>query len=137
MLSATAEYALRAVVCLARSGDTPLTARQVAEQAELPRDYAAKVLGDLAQAGIVRGRRGLGGGYTLAGDAGALTALEVVDAVDPIRRIETCPLGRPGHEQLCPLHRRIDRVAADARMAFARTRIVDLMDESGSPLCRE
>ena len=137
MISVTAEYALRAVVVLAQSAGTPLTARDVAEAGSLPRDYTAKVLGDLAQAGIVHGRRGIGGGYTLLRAPNDLTALEVVNAVDPIRRIERCPLDRPDHEELCPLHKRIDRVAADAQAAFAKTRISDLLDEQGRALCEE
>jgi Rrf2 family transcriptional regulator, nitric oxide-sensitive transcriptional repressor len=137
LISLTAEYALRAVVCLANAGGTLLTARELSETAGLPRDYTSKVLTDLVRAGLVRGRRGIGGGYALIRPPEELTTLDVVDAVDPIRRIEVCPLDRPGHENLCPLHRRIDHVAVLAREAFASTTIAELLEEEGKPpLCQ-
>lgn len=138
MISQTAEYALRAVVCLARTPDRALTARELAEEGELPPDYASKVLKELVRAGIAVGRRGLGGGYRLAGPAAGLTLLEVVSAVDPIRRIHTCPLGRADHVRLCPLHRRLDAVAAEAEAAFEATTVAQLLaEEGGGGLCAD
>jgi Rrf2 family nitric oxide-sensitive transcriptional repressor len=40
-----------------------------------------------------RGRSAAGGGFTLAKAPAKLRILEIVQAVDPIQLIETCPLG--------------------------------------------
>ena len=51
-----------------------------------------------------------------------LTILEVVNAVDPVQRIESCPLGIAAHgTNLCPLHRRLDLAleAVEAHLAAA------------------
>ena len=50
MISRTAEYALRAAVCLAESDGQPLTASQIAEASQVPVDYLAKVMRALGRA---------------------------------------------------------------------------------------
>ncbi len=81
MNSQTTEYALRAVVYLAGRGEGAAAARQIAEATGIPRSYLSKLLGSLVQGGILEARRGIGGGFTLARDPAALTALEVVRCV--------------------------------------------------------
>ena len=57
---------------------------------------------------------------TLAKPPGELTILEVVNAVEPIGRIKTCPLGLSSHGvNLCPLHRRLDAALAASRTPSA------------------
>lgn len=138
MISQTGEYALRAVVCLADTEHSAMTAQQIAAIGKVPPGYMAKVLMALSRAGILHSRRGLKGGFTLARPASELTVLEVLDAVDPVQRIRNCPLGVDEHAgKLCALHQRLDAVAAQVEGAFGSQRILDLLDRSTSnrPLC--
>lgn len=113
MFSSTAEYALRAAVFLAMHAGKRANSREIAEQTRSPAGYVSKVLQDLAIAGIVDSQRGPNGGFLLARPAERITVLDVVNAVDPIRRIETCPLGIPSHgTALCRLHRKLDDAIA-------------------------
>ncbi|MFG0316967.1 MAG: RrF2 family transcriptional regulator [Planctomycetota bacterium JB042] len=133
MISPTAEYALRAVVCLGNAAPEPQTNQQIAEATKVPPAYLSKVLQGLARAGIVRSQRGLGGGYTLLRDLDEVTVLEVVETVDPLRRIESCPLDLAGHgKNLCPLHRHLDGVIESVIEAFGDTTIGDLVREPRS-----
>ena len=78
------------------------------------------------------------GGFVLAKPADKITILEVVTAVDPIRRIRECPLGLPGHGvNLCPLHRRLDTALASVEMAFAESTLAEVLAEptQSVPLC--
>ena len=61
---------------------------------------------------IGKARRGITGGFTLAREPVTLTLPELVNAVDPVQRTFTCPLGLPEHEPLCSLHRRLDMAYA-------------------------
>lgn len=138
MLSQTVEYALRAVVHLADKAPAARTSEQVATVTRVPQAYLSKILQSLSRAGIVRSQRGIHGGFSLARDAATLTLLEVVNVVDPIRRIHTCPLGLKTHGiHLCPLHRRLDNALASVEEAFATTTLADILSEpTGSiPLC--
>src|SRR5437764_12024008 len=113
MFSQTVEYALRAVVHLAHEAPAARTTEQIAAATRVPRAYLAKVLQGLVRAGLVHSQRGVGGGISLARPADELTILEVVNAVEPIRRIRSCPLNLKSHGvNLCPLHRRMDQALA-------------------------
>ncbi|MDE3195153.1 MAG: Rrf2 family transcriptional regulator [Acidobacteriota bacterium] len=131
MLSQTAEYALRAMVSLATAMGKPRTAHELAADSKVPLDYLSKVLNSLARAGVISSQRGRGGGFQTVRPASQLTVLEVVSAVDPIKRIKACPLGLKAHRaQLCPLHRKLDDAARSVEEAFAAATIQSLVGES-------
>jgi Rrf2 family protein len=128
MFSQTTEYALRVVVYLASLGGTPATNAQTAEATRIPAGYLAKVLLSLSRAGIVRTQRGLHGGSVLARPADTITVYDVVQSVDPIERITTCPLGLTSHGvNLCPLHRRLDQAIESVENAFRGSTIAELV----------
>ena len=138
MISQTVEYALRAVVHLASLAPAASTTEQIAAATLVPRAYLSKVLQALAKGGIVVSQRGLGGGMSLAKTPEELTILEVVNAVEPIQRIRTCPLGLAAHgTHLCPLHRRVDNALAMMEQAFERTTLAEVLAEPSRsiPLC--
>ncbi len=137
MIPKTAEYALRAVVVLARDPERARSAEQIAEVTHLPRRYAHKVLQALVRAGLVSSGSGPGGGYRLRRKPEELSILDVVSAVEPIPRIRHCPLGLKSHTHLCPLHRELDEACAATERAFARVTIAKLLDQAGEdpPLC--
>jgi Rrf2 family protein len=130
MISQTAEYALRAVVCLGTQGDRSLTTQTIAARTKVPAGYLSKVLQGLGRAGLVESQRGLGGGFSLARSLDEITILDVVNAVDPLKRIERCPLGLVEHGvQLCPLHRRLDDAIALTESLFQGTKIAELLED--------
>ena len=138
MLSQTVEYALRAATYLATVPQHSRTVDQIAEVTHVPVAYLSKVLQQLVREGIVISRRGTGGGFMLARPPGKLRILEIVQAVDPIERISTCPLGLVAHgKRLCPLHRRLDNALADMERAFAASTLADILAEPtrSVPLC--
>jgi Rrf2 family protein len=136
LFSSTAEYALRAVVYLATSRGGLCGSRTIARATRVPPRYVSKILRDLVEAGIVGSRRGPHGGFLLARDARAISVLEVVNAVDPLERILTCPLGIPTHgRHLCRLHRRLDDTIKIVEETLASASITDMIEpsEAGSP----
>jgi Rrf2 family transcriptional regulator, nitric oxide-sensitive transcriptional repressor len=138
MLSQTVEYALRAVAALAQAGAEQRTVAQLAKQTKTPPAYLGKVLQGLRRAGIVASRRGAGGGVALARDPAGLSMLEVVNAVEPIQRIRSCPLKLAAHGvRLCPLHRRLDNALASVETAFAGVTVAEVLAEPSDsvPLC--
>jgi Rrf2 family protein len=138
MFSKTVEYALRAVAHLAYEAPSARTTEQISHATRVKPAYLSKVLQALSRAGVVKSQRGVGGGITLAKPAADLTILEVVNAVDPIPRIKTCPLGLKAHGvRLCPLHRRMDDAIATVEAAFAGTTLAEVLAEPthSPPLC--
>lgn len=138
MISQTAEYALRAIVYLSTALEKPRTAHQIATATSTPLPYLSKVLRELARAGLVHSQRGLRGGVTLVKRPDEITVYDVVQAVDPIRRIVTCPLGLRAHgTNLCPLHRKLDDAFSVIENSFRDTTIADILNEptTSIPLC--
>jgi Rrf2 family transcriptional regulator, nitric oxide-sensitive transcriptional repressor len=138
VISQTTEYALRAVVWLAAHPDKALTAQQIAEATRVPAGYLAKVLQGLSRAGLLHSQRGLGGGFTLARSPSSLTMWDVVQAVDPLKRVRSCPLGFEEHaEELCPLHEQLDEAIAMIEKMFTACKLSKLIDPAHprSPLC--
>jgi Rrf2 family protein len=136
MLSKTAEYALRAVTCLASQaacGKKPSSADELASLTQVPRRYLHRVMQSLAAGGLVDSRCGSHGGYFLTQSADAITILDVVSAVEPVMRICHCPLNLRSHTSLCPLHAELDKAYAATEVAFSRVTIAAMLNSS-SPI---
>jgi Rrf2 family protein len=133
VFSATLEYALRAVTFLAGKPGEGMTAQRVSEGTQVPEDYLSKVLQQLVRGGVLTSQRGRHGGFQLARPAAEISMLAVVNAVEPIPRIERCPLGLRQHGvKLCPLHRRLDEAYGLVERAFAQTTLAELVDDNRS-----
>ncbi len=138
LFSDAAEYGLRAVVWLADHPAQSWTVREIAAGTRSKPGYLVKVMQALARAGIVASQRGVGGGVSLAVDPGQVTILDVLNAVDPMARITTCPLRLKSHgTRLCSLHRRVDNAMAMIEAEFSQVTISDLLRDSNPshPLC--
>lgn len=138
MISQTSEYALRAMIFLAMNPSAPQVTEKIALVTKVPPCYLSKVLQSLCRARLLKSRRGIGGGFSLARPAESTTILEIVNAVDPLQRISTCPLGLQTHGvTLCALHSRLDGAMLLMEQAFSRTTLAELLaNPTGSiPLC--
>lgn len=82
-VSTRGEYGMRVMVELARRwGQGAVSLRTVAEGESLPEAYLEQLVAVLRRAGLVSGKRGAGGGYQLAKDPAAVTAGDVVRALE-------------------------------------------------------
>lgn len=135
LVSRTSEYALRAILWLVQDPGRSQTTRQIAAGTHTPPDYISKVLQLLSKAGLVRGQRGLGGGFQFAGCPDKVTVLDVINAVDPLERIHSCPLGLEAHgTHLCPLHCGMNDVVRQMEATFAQTKLLDLLNTASSSI---
>lgn len=121
------------MVYLAESTPASRTNRQIAAATHVPLGYLAKVMQSLARAGLIISQRGVRGGSVLARSPREITIYDVVQAVDPLRRIAHCPLGLAAHAQrLCPLHRRLDEAIAMVEQSFRATSLAELASNGGT-----
>jgi Rrf2 family iron-sulfur cluster assembly transcriptional regulator len=83
-VSTRGDYASRALLSLALHGGEqgPTTVRDIAERTGLPQPYLEQILLALKGAGLVRSKRGVGGGYVLARPPAEINLAEIVRAVD-------------------------------------------------------
>lgn len=79
-LTRAAEYAIRCIIYLAMQGKGVLASRNdIAERAEIPPQFLAKIAQDLSRAGLIEIRQGARGGFVLLREPKDLTLLEVVE----------------------------------------------------------
>ncbi|OCL28538.1 transcriptional regulator [Orenia metallireducens] len=82
-LSQAADYALRAVLYLARQGEgTIVDAQTICEEESVPKRFLLKIFRELAQTKIIESYRGKNGGYALGIDPAKITLRDVIEAVD-------------------------------------------------------
>lgn len=83
-VSTRGDYASRALLSLALhgGGTTPTSVRDIAVRTGLPQPYLEQILLALKGAGIVKSKRGVGGGYVLAATPENIRLSQIVSAVD-------------------------------------------------------
>lgn len=93
-------------------GETRLSASDIAESRGLQRPFVAKVLTALAQAGLVEGSRGPGGGFTLSRDPKDILLYDVFSLFEREDHSDICPFGGGicGVGEKCPLHDKLASV---------------------------
>lgn len=91
-LSKKSDYALIAMTHLARSPGEPATtsAREIAEQYDVPIELMAKVLQRLVRDGLLKSQQGTRGGYLLARPANRISVADVIQAIDGPLTVTAC-----------------------------------------------
>jgi len=99
-LSKKADYALMAVRHLAlKSGPSSASAREIAEQYDIPIELMAKVLQRLVRAGLLISTQGTRGGYTLGRPAASISVGDVIQAIDGPFTVTACSTEKNDCEQ--------------------------------------
>jgi Rrf2 family protein len=105
-LTRRGDYAVRAMLALARPDAPQLTGAALADATAIPPGFVPQVMGDLVRAGLVANRRGRTGGYRLARPAAEVSLLDIVEAVEGDGRRRTCVLrgGPCRRDGACDVH---------------------------------
>jgi Rrf2 family iron-sulfur cluster assembly transcriptional regulator len=130
MLSRTGEYALRAVLLMARQGnDSAMAAETIATELAVPRNYLSKTLNRLAKRGVLVSVRGPGGGFRLARPASELAVLDVVAEFEEMATTGACVMG--GREcnpnEPCDAHEKWRSWSDKLSRLLEGTRVADLL----------
>jgi Rrf2 family protein len=122
MFSQTVEYALRAMVQLGADAPKASTTKEIATKTKVPSAYLAKVLQSMRRASLIHSRRGVGGGVTLARSPQEISLLDVIDAVEPLKRVR----GK-SRSATSPLQRTLDAALGQVRDTFAGISLADML----------
>ena len=122
----TAANAIAIMSYLAERPDQRAGSGEIAEARSISQALTAKLLTQLASAGLVKGTPGPGGGYTMGRDAGEISLLQIVQLFEQTATPSLCPFGHDwcGKGEPCPLHHTIlkmvdknQRFLEDTRMS--------------------
>ncbi|MEY4025378.1 MAG: hypothetical protein RL278_477 [Actinomycetota bacterium] len=100
-VSTRGDYACRALLSLALHADDqgPTSVRDIAARTALPQPYLEQILLVLKGAGLVKSKRGVGGGYVLARPPEEILLSEIVAAADG--PITLGDFGQPHQDGAC------------------------------------
>jgi Rrf2 family protein len=129
ILSQTAVYALKAILCLAEHEPRGrMRVDDIAGRLGVPRNYLSKILHVLAREGLLRSSRGPAGGFELARPAEELTLAAILEHFDALPGESGCLLGRPecSDSSPCAAHERWKSVSIAVKSFLRETSIADL-----------
>lgn len=141
-LSKKADYALMAMKHLAvRTDAASASAREIAEQYDIPVELMAKVLQQLARRGLLTSHQGTRGGYQLSKPTTAISVADIIQAIDGPLTMTSCSTEDEQCEQFTkcnvrdPLWRIKDRIlAALATCSLAEIASDTPIDQNVMPL---
>jgi Rrf2 family iron-sulfur cluster assembly transcriptional regulator len=128
-VSTRGDYAARALLSLALHGlDRPTSVKEIAERTALPQPYLEQILLAAKGAGLVRSKRGVGGGYVLARPPEQISLAQILSAVDgPL----ATPLGEHDHcEGHCVLQEVWVGVSEEMRRLLEGYTLADLVERT-------
>lgn len=128
-VSTRGDYAARALLSLALHGsERPTSVKEIAERTGLPQPYLEQILLAVKGAGLVRSKRGVGGGYVLAREPREITLADILAAVDgPLTQL----MGEHDHcEGHCVLQEVWVHVSEETRLILERFTLQDLVERT-------
>lgn len=128
MFSKACQYAIRASILIAMEGRNGrrMSLVEIAERTGSPKAFTAKVLQQLARAGLVDSTKGPNGGFDLLPAKARKVKLSmVVKAMDGDEVYRGCGMGLPycNAKKPCPLHDHFQQVREDLRKMLEGTDI--------------
>ncbi|MDO5363133.1 MAG: Rrf2 family transcriptional regulator [Eubacteriales bacterium] len=126
------DYAVRVIRALA--GEQRLSVSEICERESITAPFAYKILKKLQKSGIVRGFRGVHGGYSLNRQPDEMTLFDVYSAIDPDLFIIECM--DPGRKCLrdgengipCLVHRELEAIQMEFWNLLKRKTLQQIMD---------
>jgi Rrf2 family protein len=125
-LQVNTKLALCSVMEFAADPQRHIPAAEIAEKYGVSAHHLAKVLAELARAGVVESVRGVGGGYRFAANVRRLSLLDVISVFEDV-----APAQRREAEEVTPVERAIGSVLGEidqmARATFSSITIATML----------
>ncbi len=133
-LPQTAEYALRAMACIAlKKDERPVTSKVLAEATNIPSHYLSKIMRKMVEADLVTSKKGHGGGFQLAQSPGDITFRMILETVDYEIEPESCVFGweKCNNDDPCPLHNTWSQLKDSFHWWAENVTLQDVIDHPG------
>jgi Rrf2 family protein len=128
LISDAASLAMHAMAVIASRKD-PASARDISGRLGVSENHLAKVLQRLARSGLVTSTRGPRGGFTLAKKSGAITLLDVYEAIEGPLKDKACLMRKKTcNKKLCILGDSMETMWGIFRKHLNSTRISDISE---------
>ena len=134
-MSKMADYAALMLATMAEQPESHHTAAELAEVTGISPPTVSKLLKTLGHADLLTSRRGVHGGYSLARAPAAISAVDVIEAIEGPLAVTECTIS-PGScdlEPTCQLSSQWQLLSVAVRKALAEVTLKDLIGDPISP----
>lgn len=134
-LTKKADYGLIAMRHLAEHADLgACSAKDLADMYGLPQEALAKLLQRLVKAGLLQSQQGTNGGYSLARDPRAISALDVIRALEGPLFMTSCTTAKGSCEQTtrCTIREPLRKVSKSIEEVLSRLTIWEMTEREES-----
>ena len=104
------DYAFRLLVALSQAPGKPISTRTLASAADVPYQFASKIMQKLHEEGLVESVMGPFGGFRLVQPSEQVNLLKIIEAVQGPVVINSCLLGQEAcpRSTICPIRTRLE-----------------------------
>lgn len=133
------DYAVRVVLALAKRGETArISSAAIQQEMLIPKAFMARIVAQLAQAGLINTFPGRDGGLSLPKPANEITLKDVVDAFEGPMLLSECMHVKDEDDcpfiSHCPVQSKWGRIQVAMIREMASINFADLADEAmGNP----
>ncbi len=133
MFTRSTEYALRAVVFLAKntSEEVRYGRKTIAVQLGFPEPYLAKILQHLVKRKIIQSAKGPNGGFYATPETLNISLLDIIDANEGLSFFKRCGLGlvECNDEKPCPIHKEYGVFREGLYKTLSEKKIKDVIND--------
>lgn len=138
-LTKKTDYALIALSHLAKSEDSVVSARTLAEASGIPFSILTNIMKELAHASIVKSERGPRGGYTLARPSDAISLHELITTIEGPFQFVQCIFSDSEESKRsceltasCPIRTPAYKIHQHFRRFLENVSLAEIVTENGS-----
>jgi Rrf2 family protein len=131
LLTKDTDYAVRAIVYLARNDDGYRSSREISEQEGIPLQFLRRVLRRLAKAGLVTSREGVTGGVKLKAGPGEIRVSDIIRIFQGDIELSDCMFRKRlcANRATCVLRKRIKSIEMMVSREFEKVTIARLLSD--------
>ncbi len=133
LITRDTDYAVRALVFLAKKGDRTVSVSELVRKLRIPHPFLRKIMQILNREGVLRSRKGVGGGFELAAAPEKILLMDVIRIFQGPPSLAECLFKRSicPDRPTCPLRKKIDALEKHVFSELGKTTIAHLVREGG------
>jgi Rrf2 family protein len=92
-ISTKAQYGLRAIIFLAKGKKEFISLKEISKKENIPFNYLEKIMAKLEKSGLIKSKKGFGGGYSLAGNPKRIKMKKIIEVLEGKPKLAKCFFG--------------------------------------------
>jgi len=134
LLTRHTDYAVRALVFMARQEKEPVSVSELVRELKIPRPFLRNIMQTLDRKGVLKSSRGNGGGFVFAVQPGKLFLTDLMTIFQGGLKINACLFKKRvcPNRRTCPLRKELSRIEDGVISRLKKINLLSLAKEGGN-----